>query len=131
MQIYTDIVEDYLQGKSLAAHEKEWFFLQPGYRFEAPDCSEAQKAAVREVYGQTLRSVQKFVPGNRAVWDALFPDWQAILDQTRVALIIGYPEPNDALVMKDRRARTPPFWTWDCGRSIWGTFPWGHWPTTC
>lgn len=101
MQIYTDIVEDYLQGKSLAAHEKEWFFLQPGYRFEAPDCSEAQKAAVREVYGQTLRSVQKFVPGNRAVWDALFPDWQAILDQTRVALIIGYPEPNDALVMKD------------------------------
>lgn len=100
MKIYTDIVADYLEGKDLASHEAEWFFLQPGYRFEAPDTSEAQRAKVKKAFEQTLQSVQNFVPGNRAIWDALFPGWNNILQNTTVALIVGYPEPNDAVVMK-------------------------------
>lgn len=79
MKLYTDIVTDYLAGRSLAAHAQEWFFTQPGYCFQEPDGSDAQKAAVMQVYEQVLRTVETFVPGNRPVWDALFPDWQDIL----------------------------------------------------
>lgn len=100
MEIYADIVTDYLEGKDLSSHKAEWFFLQPGYRFEAPDTSEAQRAKVKRAYEQTLQSVQNFVPGNQAIWDALFPDWESILQNAIVALIVGYPEPNDAVVMK-------------------------------
>ena len=78
MKLYTDIVTDYLAGRSLAAHAQEWFFTQPGYYFQEPDGSDAQKAAVRQVYEQVLRTVETFVPGNRPVWDALFPDWQDV-----------------------------------------------------
>ena len=100
MKLYTDIVTDYLAGRSLAAHAQEWFFTQPGYCFQEPDGSDAQKAAVRQVYEQVLRTVETFVPGNRPVWDALFPDWQDILRGAETALIVGYPPPNDAVVLK-------------------------------
>ena len=100
MKLYTDIVTDYLAGRSLAAHAQEWFFTQPGYCFQEPDGSDAQKAAVMQVYEQVLRTVETFVPGNRPVWDALFPDWQDILRGAETALIVGYPPPNDAVVLK-------------------------------
>ncbi len=101
MKIYNHIVTDYLAGKDIKAHEPEWFFHQPGYCFEMPDVSDEKREAVREVYEQTLHTAEQFVPGNRAVWDALFPGWEEILERTTVALIIGYPEPNDATVMPD------------------------------
>ena len=50
MKLYTDIVTAYLAGRSLAAHTQEWFFTQPGYCFQEPDGSDAQKAAVMQVY---------------------------------------------------------------------------------
>ena len=53
-----------------------------------------------QVYEQVLRTVETFVPGNRPVWDALFPDWQDILRGAETALIVGYPPPNDAVVLK-------------------------------
>lgn len=58
MKLYTDIVTDYLAGRSLAAHAQEWFFTQPGYCFQEPDGSDAQKAAVMQVYEQVLRTVE-------------------------------------------------------------------------
>lgn len=100
MKLYTDIVTDYLAGRSLATHMQEWFFTQPGYCFQEPDGSDAQKAAVRQVYEQVLRTVETFVPSNRLIWDALFPDWQDILRGAETALIVGYPPPNDAVVLK-------------------------------
>ena len=60
MKLYTDIVTDYLAGRSLAAHAQEWFFTQPGYCFQEPDGSDAQKAAVMQVYEQVLRTVETF-----------------------------------------------------------------------
>ena len=36
-----------------------------------------------------------FVPVNRPIWDALFPDWEAV--QPTLDLIVGYPEPYDAV----------------------------------
>lgn len=131
MKLYTDIVTDYLAGRSLAAHAQEWFFTQPGYYFQEPDGSDAQKAAVRQVYEQVLRTVETFVPGNRPVWDALFPDWQDILRGAETALIVGYPPPNDAVVLKSPPGWIPPFWTWACGSSIWAPYRWSAWRITC
>lgn len=100
MKLYTDIVTDYLEGKSLSTRATEWFFTQPGYCFEEPDSSTDKKNTVRQVYEQVLSSVKNFVPCNRDIWDVLFPDWGKILQKAAVALIVGYPAPNDAVVMK-------------------------------
>lgn len=104
MKLYTDIVTDYLSGKSLAPHRQEWFFTRQGYCYQEPDRSAAQMTAVRQVYEQVLRTVETFTPSNRPVWDALFPDWQEVLRGAEVALIVGYPPPNDAVVLKSPAA---------------------------
>lgn len=100
MKIYADIVEDYLAGKSLSERQREWFFRQPEYSFTEPDGSEEQKEKVRAAYEQTLKTAQEFIPCNREIWDAVFPNWKELLEHVTVALIIGYPDPMDATVMK-------------------------------
>lgn len=115
MKLYTDIVTDYLAGRSLARARAGVVFHPARLLLSGAGRLRAQKAAVMQVYEQVLRTVETFVPGNRPVWDALFPDWQDILRGAETALIVGYPPPNDAVVLKSPAGVDTAFWTWPVG----------------
>ena len=42
--------------------------------------------------------MKRFVPVDRPIWDALFPDWQTL--QPTLDLIVGFPAPYDAITAR-------------------------------
>ena len=50
---------------------------------------------MRKLERRICEAAAHFVPVNRPIWDALFPDWEAV--QPTLDLIVGYPEPYDAV----------------------------------
>lgn len=103
MNVSDRIVREYLSGKSVAGYREEWFFRQlseDGSVFVEPSCSPDEKEKVEEVYRVLLETVETFRPLNRAIWDALFPDWPDALEQVQADLIVGFPQPYDAVAMR-------------------------------
>lgn len=101
MKIADEIVRAYIQGRDLSNYTGAWFYQTPDMRFTAPEGTKAHRNLVNTVYEEIRQAVTCFVPCNRPVWDALFPDWQAVLDQVTVNLVVGLPQPRDAVVLRD------------------------------
>lgn len=100
MKIKSDIVCDYAAGKSILSYKDEWFFRAEGYSFEEPSYEVEHKEAVERIYELIFDTVKDFSPCNISIWDAIFPTWRTILEDTTINLIVGFPEPNDATVLK-------------------------------
>lgn len=101
MRIDDEIVVDYLAGRCVAAHREKWFYRKAGYGCEEPFHDEETLAGVRVIHEQMRRILSDFQPCNAAIWDAIFPNWRQTIANVKVLLIVGYPEPNDATVMRD------------------------------
>lgn len=101
MKIADKIVRDYIQGKDVSSHQDAWFYQAPGMHFTAPAGTGEHRKLVEMVYGEIRQAVEGFVPCNRPVWDALFPQWQDILKRVTVNLVVGLPEPCDAVVLRN------------------------------
>ncbi len=101
MKINADIVRDYIEGKSIISYSDKWFFNTQGYSYAEPSYESDHIESVRRIYTQIKDSIDNFIPCNLKIWDALFPNWKEILDSVIINLIIGYPEPNDATVLKE------------------------------
>lgn len=56
--------------------------------------------AVGRIYLEIKEIVEDFNPCNIDIWAAIFPEWRRIIGEVTVNLIVGYPEPNDATVLK-------------------------------
>ncbi len=100
MRINADIVCDYLEGKSIIPHKEEWFFKVQGYLYEEPSYESEHIESVRRIFAHMKNVIENFVPCNFKIWDELFPNWYEIIDEVIIYLIIGFPEPNDATVLK-------------------------------
>ena len=100
MKINDEIVRDYLAGKSVAGYRSAWFF-QRSRPFTEPSYSAGERERATEVYRALLAAAESFQPLNREVWDALFPGWPAALEDACVDLVIGFPQPYDAMAMRD------------------------------
>lgn len=100
MHVSDCIVRDYLSGKSLAGYREEWFFRQlseDGGVFVEPSYSLDEKEKAEEVCRVLLETAETFRPLNREVWDVLFPSWADALKHVQTDLIIGFPQPYDAV----------------------------------
>ena len=64
-------------------------------RFTPPPEDLALRETVRKLERRICEAAAHFVPVNRPIWDALFPDWEAV--QPTLDLIVDYPEPYDAV----------------------------------
>lgn len=73
--------------------ESESVFVEPSY---LPD----EKEKVAEVYRVLLETSETFQPLNREVWDALLSSWGEALEHVQTDLVIGFPQPYDAVVMR-------------------------------
>ncbi|BCN30987.1 DUF5700 domain-containing putative Zn-dependent protease [Anaeromicropila herbilytica] len=100
MRIYNDIVRDYIEGNSLEHHKKLWFFQSQRYKFVEPSYEHEHIDSVKRIYENIMNTIENFVPCNSEIWDALFPNWEKIIEEVTVNLIVGFPEPNDATVLK-------------------------------
>ena len=100
MKINDEIVRDYLVGKSIASYRSAWFF-QKGHPFTEPSYSAGERERAAEVYRALLATAESFQPLNREVWDALFPGWPTALEDACVDLVVGFPQPYDAMAMRD------------------------------
>ncbi len=108
MILHTQIADEYLSGKEIISHKKDWIYkdfenvsVDGASIFSMPDISDEMKEKVRKVL-QIIREVLKdFRPFNQEIWDGLFPDWRQIAAGVTVDLIVGFPEPYDAIVRYD------------------------------
>ncbi len=99
MIIDSHIVEEYLAGGPTGRFRDEWCFGGGHPPYAEPEGSERER--VREVYRQVLDCAGDFSPVNRPVWDRMFPEWREQTAGVELLLIVGYPEPYDAVSTKD------------------------------
>lgn len=105
MYINDSIAQAYILGEDMRQYEKEWFFsgstldVDRGKNiFTFPPDDNAARDEVKKLIKHFQYGVEHFEPVNRPVWDKLFPDWQKI--QPAIDLIVGFPEPYDAVTMR-------------------------------
>ena len=99
MRIDGRIVEGYLAGEPADSFRDEWCFGGGLPPYVGPDSRERER--VREVCRQVLDCAENFSPVNRPVWDLMFPRWREQTSGVELLLIVGYPEPYDAVSTKD------------------------------
>ena len=100
MKIKADILHDYIEGKSINRYKEEWFFKYDGHMFVEPSYESEHRESVRRIFEQVKRGLKEFTPCNVEIWDKLFPNWQEIINDVSINLIVGYPEPFDATVLR-------------------------------
>lgn len=108
MNIWDGMIRDYLAGRDLAGYREMWYFAdsfiarEAGRNvFEAPGGTAEDRQKVEMVYRELLDACGTFAPLNREAWDALFPGWAGTLAEVRLDLILGLPEPYDAVMTSD------------------------------
>ncbi|MBR4308267.1 MAG: hypothetical protein IKT58_01595 [Oscillospiraceae bacterium] len=110
MKIDTTIVDAYLNSEDMSPFSTSWLYCfdteqLPDLLFSEPESWERERQIVSFIKGELIAHAMNFVPCNRRVWDALFPQWQEFLTETTLDLIVGYPEPYDAVVKQDPRGK--------------------------
>jgi hypothetical protein len=101
MIINTEILDTYLSEKSLEGIKNHWIFnsiVEEQYLIEEPTGIDEHK--LRAVYKMLIEKLKNFEPLNKCLWQQFFGDMQ-IPDTICVYLIVGSPEPYDAMVRKD------------------------------
>ena len=126
MHIDNTIAQAYLSGADLRTYQAAWFFsgstidADPDSNiFVLPPDDDAMRASVRQTAQRFCRAAEHFEPVNRPIWDALFPDWQN--KQPAVDLIVGFPEPYDAVTAKSPDGQTHLIFDLICWSKYGGT----------
>lgn len=111
MNIDDKIVKAYISGENVCGYKNEWFFsgsaIDAGSEeniFVLPSDDDSMRSSVSETEHCFRRVIENFEPVNRPIWDALFPGWQE--KQAVIDLIVGFPEPYDAVTAKSQDGRT-------------------------
>ncbi len=100
MIINDDIIIDYLNDLSSDKYKNHWVFNnieQNQYLFEEP--SNEHKDSVKVICEEIKSVLNNFTPLNRRLFEELFPSYKEILSKSKVMLVVGCPEPYDAMVM--------------------------------
>jgi hypothetical protein len=95
------IINDYIVTKYLSEEiiDNHWIFhsIEKGnYLYKTPDPKR------REVVSKILLRVKEqlidFDPQNKKLFSTLFPEWPVTVDKVNVLLVVGCPDPYDAMV---------------------------------
>ncbi len=111
MNIDSKIVKAYISGANMCEYKNEWLFsgsvidADRGKNiFVFPPDDNSMCGSVSETEQCFYRVIENFKPVNRRIWDALFPNWQE--KQAVIDLIVGFPEPYDAVTAKSQDGQT-------------------------
>jgi hypothetical protein len=101
MKINSTIADAYCDGKRVADYSKLWIFHSGQIAYSEPSYEPKKLEFVKNICSQIKKAVEEFVPANADIWDILFFDWQKIVENADIDLIVGFPQPYDATVLKN------------------------------
>jgi hypothetical protein len=103
MIVNTEILDEYLTEKSLKGVKDHWIFnsiVEGQYIFEEP--KDVDEHRLRAVYKILVDELKNFQPLNKCLWQQFYGDIQ-VPDTICVYLIVGSPNPYDAMVREDSK----------------------------
>lgn len=108
MLVNDEIALSYVNGEDISCYQNRWYYTRSnieGYQgknlFTKPSYEKEHKDKVATVCEAIKKTGEHFTPTNKAIWDQLCPDWKQVLDDIAIEVIVGYPDPFDATVIKD------------------------------
>ena len=102
MLVDDNIVLKYLSGENVDMISKHWVFRnieKDKYLFEVPDA--AKKDEVNKILISIKKILLEFTPLNEEIYSTLYPQWQLIIKDMNVLLLVGCPKPYDAMVIEN------------------------------
>jgi hypothetical protein len=99
MIIDDTIVKKYLSGQMPETYKDCWIYnaLGRGYTFETPNSS--YKNRVSKLYDKLVSQIHNFIPKNYELVKRLFPDFDDAVNNYTIMLVVGFPDPYDAMVL--------------------------------
>ena len=100
MTIDDSIVQRYLHGEATESYSGCWIYcaLGGGRRFEEPD--PANRGWVSLLCAKLRDQIPNYVPRNESVVRSLIPEFESIAREYTIMLVVGFPDPYDAMVLE-------------------------------
>lgn len=100
MNIDDSIAQSYLNGVSADAYKDCWIYRALGGKclFEDPD--QRHREWVSKLCLKLKDQILYYLPRNEKTVRSLFPHFEAIARDCRIMLVVGFPDPYDAMVME-------------------------------
>lgn len=99
MLVDDSVVLQYLNDNNAGNISSHWIFqnIEKGkLLFEAPD--DAKRDQVNKILISIKKTLLEFIPLNKDVYSALYPEWRSIIKEADILLVVGCPKPYDAMV---------------------------------
>ena len=98
--IDSHIVEDYIAGKDLNQYKSHWIYNCFGERsvFELPDPK--NREWVSKLFRKISDQIKHFTPRNGELVRRIFPQFDRISNDYTILLVVGFPDPYDAMVLE-------------------------------
>lgn len=99
MFVDDQIVLKYLSGDSEDEIKNHWIFhsIEKGkYLYEAPNAEKQED--INKILLYIKDKLSDFSPLNKNIYSALYPEWNTIIKNMNVLLVVGCPSPYDAMV---------------------------------
>ena len=103
MIIDDKIVLDYIAGKDVDKYSDHWIFNCFGASsiFSAPDPKNIPW--VKKLYLKLIEQIHNFEPRNYSTVKRIFPNFDRIASEYTIFLVVGFPDPYDAMVLEHDR----------------------------
>lgn len=100
MIVDAHIVKDYIAGKNLNRYKDFWIYNCFGNSplFETPDFK--NREWVSKLYEKISKQIKHFIPRNGETVRRLFPRFDRISTDYTIMLVVGFPDPYDAMVLE-------------------------------
>lgn len=101
MLIDDSVVLKYLNNEKDTKISSHWVFknIENGeHLFSAPN--PIKQYEVKNILYTIKKVLSEFIPINRSIYSALYPQWESIINDMNVLLLVGCPAPYDAMVRK-------------------------------
>lgn len=102
MNLDTKIIEQYFTDKSIKNIIDHWIFrsIIPGkHVYEEPPKENYDR--LRIIYDMVLKSLENFTPLNIKLWNQFFGSYSTFSENVTIYIIVGSPNPYDAMVRQD------------------------------
>ncbi len=103
MKLNTEIIDEYFSNKSINNMKNHWIFksIVPGkYMYEEP--LEENYDRLKNIYEMLLKLLEDFKPLNLPLWEQFFGKYNALSEDATIYIIVGSPNPYDAMVRQDK-----------------------------
>ena len=97
MIIDDSIVLKYLSGQPPESYSDCWIYNNLG--FESPDL--CNKEWVLKLYNKLKYQIENFIPRNYETVKRLFPCFDDVANDYTIMLVVGFPDPYDAMVLNN------------------------------